>query len=1339
MAEQISKSSKLHQYSVTKSPTVQQGFGELVGRYSLISENGESWRGLRKTFNPGFAPQHLLSLLPVMIDKTYTLMDKLDALADSGLAAEMEPYCTNVTFDIIGEVVTNIDCKAQDGDEQAHDIVRNFKALKALYAGENGGLSAAFLNLVKRVKKFVYSRRLDSSVKKCIVEKFASIKAAQNAETKDTKDRSVLALALKDTDELTPFLLQSTADQVKSFLFAGHDTTAILLQRLIYALSIHPACLEKIRAEHDAIFGDAEPRAVFLAHPDETMKALKYTSACIKETLRLWPPAGSARMSHNGFKLHTPDGEDVLVDDCVLYLCHHIIQRDPKVYGETAQDFDPGRWVGDSDTSSATIDADGASDGESKVPVSAWRAFERGPRNCIGQELANIEARVILACLMRRYDFVKVGLGEVHVDDKGGRVVDDKGKLKTKSELINYPLPQYDHPDEHEDATEHLLNQELAPEHYSLRHGTASPSSVYSLTETYSSIHPPITETADHTRLSRPDVYTYDDFTSRTNDADEDWVQRQHHQPNAGPDGVGVKRSKTRKVKLVQGSVLSVDYPVPSAVQNAIEPRYRNADGAYEEEFTQMRYTAATCDPNDFTLSNGFNLRARMYNRHTELLIAITYYNEDKVLLARTLHGTMRNIRDIVNLQKSKFWHLGGPAWQKIVVCLVFDGIDNVDKEVLDVLATIGVYQDGVLKKDVNGKETVAHIFEYTSQISVTPEQNLVRPDNEGSSSANLPPVQLIFCLKQNNSKKINSHRWLFNAFGRILNPEVAILIDAGTKPGPRSLLSLWEAFYNDKDLGGACGEIHAMLEGGKALLNPLVAIQNFEYKLHINTAYADAFMLFFPVQQISNVLDKPLESAFGYVTVLPGAFSAYRFRAIMGRPLEQYFHGDHTLSAILGKKGIDGMNIFKKNMFLAEDRILCFELVAKSGAKWHLSYVKASKGETDVPDGAAEFIGQRRRWLNGSFAASLYSIMHFGRLYRSGHGLIRLAFLHLQLVYNFVQVVFTWFSLASYYLTTTVIMELVGTPQPKADYHGWPFGDTVTPILNTVIGWIYVAFLILQFILALGNRPKGSRHSYVASFIVFGLIQAYILVLTTYLVYRAFSAAPIGDQISVSSLSAFLSSLFGGGTGVAGLILIALITIYGLNFLASFLYLDPWHMFHSFPQYLVLMSTYINVLMLYAFNNWHDVSWGTKGSDIAAALPSALVVSRDKDAEVVVEEVENDQAEIDRRFEKVVHRALAPPREAGHAGPRKKDTDDSYRSFRTGLVFSWVLSNVALVLLVTSDAFRDVGVQEAATTRTPVYFRILLYATAVLAIVRFFGFLWFIGGTAVFYFLAKR
>ncbi|KAF2757652.1 chitin synthase-like protein [Pseudovirgaria hyperparasitica] len=859
--------------------------------------------------------------------------------------------------------------------------------------------------------------------------------------------------------------------------------------------------------------------------------------------------------------------------------------------------------------------------------------------------------------------------------------------------------------------------------------GDHRPGSTYSLTESYAdgantTRAPPYGGYAEN--YSNPDdpsnaygvpgrapsPYNRSDTSST-----EAWKQRQNPGGPAAQGG-GLKRGQTRKVKLVKGQVLSADYPVPSAIQNAIQAKYRNDLESGSEEFTHMRYTAATCDPNEFTLQNGYNLRPSMYNRHTELLIAITYYNEDKVLTARTLHGVMQNVRDIVNLKKSEFWNKGGPAWQKIVVALVFDGIDPCDKGTLDLLATIGIYQDGVMKKDIDGKETTAHIFEYTTQLSVTPNQQLIRPHDDGPTT--LPPTQMIFCLKQKNSKKINSHRWLFTAFGRILNPEVCILLDAGTKPGPKSLLALWEAFYNDKDLGGACGEIHAMLgKGWKNLLNPLVAAQNFEYK-------------------ISNILDKPLESSFGYVSVLPGAFSAYRYRAIMGRPLEQYFHGDHTLSKILGKKGIEGMNIFKKNMFLAEDRILCFELVAKAGSKWHLTYVKASKGETDVPEGAAEFIGQRRRWLNGSFAASIYSLMHFGRMYKSGHNLIRMFFFHVQLIYNVCQQVLSWFALASFWLTTSVIMDLVGTPpdvqEGQTAETAWPFGNTVTPILNTVLKYLYLAFVLLQFILALGNRPKGSRWSYMTSFVVFGVIQFYLIILSIYLVVRAFTN-PNAEHLNAENAGTLIKSFF-SNTG-PGIIIIALAATFGLYYVASFLYLDPWHMFTSFPQYLLIMSSYINILNVYAFSNWHDVSWGTKGSDKADALPSAKTEKASDGKHTVIEEPDLAQADIDSQFESTVKRALAPyiaPVES-----TEKTLEDSYKSFRTHLTTFWIFSNALLAVVITSDNFNKFGFSSGSSARTAHFFQALLYATAGLSLIRFLGCLWFLGKSGILCCFARR
>lgn len=101
--------------------------------------------------------------------------------------------------------------------------------------------------------------------------------------------------------------------------------------------------------------------------------------------------------------------------------------------------------------------------------------------------------------------------------------------------------------------------------------------------------------------------------------------------------------------------------------------------------------------------------------------------------------------------------------------------------------------------------------------------------------------------------------------------------------------------------------------------------------------------------------------------------------------------------------------------MYLAEDRILCWELVAKRGDAWILKYVASAKGETDVPDTVAEFINQRRRWLNGSFFASTYALTHTMQLFGTQHSRRQVFFLLIQAVYNLCQVVFAWFGLGNY------------------------------------------------------------------------------------------------------------------------------------------------------------------------------------------------------------------------------------------------------------------------------------------------------------------------------------
>ena len=165
-------------------------------------------------------------------------------------------------------------------------------------------------------------------------------------------------------------------------------------------------------------------------------------------------------------------------------------------------------------------------------------------------------------------------------------------------------------------------------------------------------------------------------------------------------------------------------------------------------------------------------------------------------------------------------------------MCIVSDGRAKINSRTLSVLAAMGIYQDGVAKNVVAGKPVTAHIYEYTTQSPsdssrISPRSSntnaagemitvSIDPDLKFKSAERcLVPVQVIFCLKEKNAKKLNSHRWALNAFAPILQPNIwsviyfmlnlhrtiaddiieshSVLLDVGTQPGPTSIYKLWK------------------------------------------------------------------------------------------------------------------------------------------------------------------------------------------------------------------------------------------------------------------------------------------------------------------------------------------------------------------------------------------------------------------------------------------------------------------------------------------------------------------------------------------------------------------
>jgi len=204
------------------------------------------------------------------------------------------------------------------------------------------------------------------------------IKRKKRTKPFDLDSRTILDLALRDEEYGAEATMQELVDEIKGFLFVGHDTSAAMMSWAYYYLATYPDFHAKMRAEHDSIFGPFVDVPSLVAQINENPKLLarlEYTLAFLKEVLRLRPPADGARQGPAGYVIRTSSGLEFDASDTMISAQHLGLHTNESSWGPSAADFNPERFT----------------EGKSIPPC--FIPFSTRPRDCIGRNLAFLEVR----------------------------------------------------------------------------------------------------------------------------------------------------------------------------------------------------------------------------------------------------------------------------------------------------------------------------------------------------------------------------------------------------------------------------------------------------------------------------------------------------------------------------------------------------------------------------------------------------------------------------------------------------------------------------------------------------------------------------------------------------------------------------------------------------------------------------------------------------------------------------------------------------------------------------------------------------------------------------------
>ncbi|XP_064612105.1 ultra-long-chain fatty acid omega-hydroxylase-like [Liolophura sinensis] len=353
----------------------------------LLTSDGQKWARNRRLLTPAFHFDILKPYIHVYNSAVDEFLDKVDkSLKDGKSTFPVFKNVSLLTLDVILNCAFSFESHCQTTGEN-HPYIQAVYELCSLVSKRQFNLlhlSDTLYYLSSEGKRFIhYCEVVHRESEYVISQRKAALAAGQGKPLKNKKYLDFLDILLT-TKDMDGSGLSDTEirEEVDTFLFEGHDTTASGISWALYALARHPEHQACCRQEVDEVLNGRSTDHIEWSD----LPKLKHLTHCLKETLRMYPPV--SYISRKLSREITVDGKRVPVGTNVqipIYNIHH----NPEVWTDQMK-FLPERFE--------------ASNTQTMHPF-AFIPFSAGPRNCIGQNFALNEEKVILARILRRYEW----------------------------------------------------------------------------------------------------------------------------------------------------------------------------------------------------------------------------------------------------------------------------------------------------------------------------------------------------------------------------------------------------------------------------------------------------------------------------------------------------------------------------------------------------------------------------------------------------------------------------------------------------------------------------------------------------------------------------------------------------------------------------------------------------------------------------------------------------------------------------------------------------------------------------------------------------------------------